>query len=285
MKEIDIRHILKSGQAKQILFDASGVMYNKANELVIGAAKTVDLIRELSVGLCLLTNNSKHSPAHIRDWFLPHGVSFETQEIISSGHGLGWETTLKTTIQNKTCFVQGASSSYPYVERAEPKAIVASLDQAEVIICTSFDSEDEANYFEIIKQHLLEHPEKPVICCNPDHYIHNEDRIAPVVGYWVNRLEAETGITAQWFGKPHSAMYHMVNDHLTTHFDRQIDSDTWFFDDNPLNIQNFIQSYPEANGVFTYKTGLRYKETLDEIRNEFPTLPYFAKTIGDLSAY
>ena len=283
MKPLTLKQIIEDKQPTQFLFDASGVLYNKADSLIDGALETINQIRKRNINICLLTNNSKHSPEHIIKWFKPHGVEFKEHEIISSGLGLHWSDSIQKTIENKVCFVQGANSSYPYVNLAKPKKITSNINDAEVIICTSFDSADEENYFDRIKNFLLKNPKTPIICCNPDKYIHNEEAIRPVVGYWVHKLEKETKTKAQWFGKPYPDMYHLVNDHLKKHFKKEIDKGTWFFDDNPLNIQNFVDTYPTANGVFTHKTGLKYKESKNTIKELFPRVPYTVKSIGYLS--
>ena len=112
---------------------------------------------------------------------------------------------------------------------------------------------------------------RPVICVNPDHYIHTGHELYPVMGYYAAQLAKKLGIEIIWMGKP-DTRFSPVVEKILSYAGITLNEDVWFFDDNPKNMAQLTQDLG-ISGATVMDTGLCSNLTLDEIKTTFGVLP------------
>lgn len=197
-----------------VLFDVDGTLASGALPLP-HAAELLNAMKADGFPYFLLTNDSCNSPqvksARLRDI----GIPVEADEIVSCAH------TLRGVLQargwsHRRFFVLGTLGTPSYADLAGMRWTdnFAELDDTDGIIIGEGEYEWKAP-FEALFNHLLAHPEKPVIVPNPDSYWplsggHGELGVgAGALARFLFQLLGEKGVAVKplYLGKPYPEIY------------------------------------------------------------------------------
>lgn len=245
--------LLNQHRITVFLLDASGVLYNDTGP-VPGIQETVRHLQSIGQ-VFVVTNNTSHYITNIAERLHEVGIMIPSENIISSGLGITFDPALKTQITGKTVYVFGRAQSHLYLRDIPVKGTTSRIEEADVILMMASLQDATDPLLDELKHHLR-HTPRPVICTNPDRYVlgKNGHRL-PVIGYYTEKLEAELGISAYWFGKP----YHNFSVMLKTILTRKCPDISWnstfFFDDNPDNVIA-LKQHIGVNGCWVTGTGL-----------------------------
>ncbi|MEI7437982.1 MAG: HAD-IIA family hydrolase [bacterium] len=152
-----------------VVFDVDGVLILDGRP-VPGSLEFVDALRNRQTPLALLTNDGNHSIAE-KNAFLRHaGFNFQDGEITSCAHGLV-EVASTLGLTGKQVFVAGdfGNPSYATAAGLTPVTGLADMSGCAAILIGE-DSYDWQTTIDAIVNHLILHPETPLIVPNPDEY-------------------------------------------------------------------------------------------------------------------
>lgn len=219
------------------LVDATGVLYNDEGPIQ-GIKQTIQTLQKQG-HVIVVTNNSSYYLTYIAKRLQDYEIPIPQSHIISSGQGLQKDPEIHPLVSQKKCFIYGGPNSYPYIEDAGGYP-TEKIENAECIVLTSSLKKNNQTTYTLVKNHLLKHPELPVICCNPDtHVVGKHNILIPVIGYYAKKLEAECKRHFIWIGKPYPNFANLVKNHIQTTFGYSLGEHTLFFDDNPENCLAF----------------------------------------------
>ncbi len=255
----NLRDILGERQFTSFLVDASGVLYNDSGS-VPNISRTIAHLQSLG-DVFLATNNSSQSPPSIKRNLESIGIFFEQSRILSSGMGLHYDEKISQLIANKRCYVVGYLDSHYYVKLAGGD-IVTSLEDAECIVLTASIEASIRLESTALLEFCHRHPDIPVVCCNPDHFVRGLGQTkVSVIGYYASLLELEIKNPFYWVGKPHPNYSHMVS-RLLTQYRVPFGQNTLFFDDNPENVVT-MQNELDIIGCLIKDTGISHEFSLE----------------------
>lgn len=219
------------------LVDATGVLYNDEGPIT-GIQKTIQTLQKQGP-VIIVTNNSSYYLTYIAKRLQDYDISIPQSHIISSGQGLQKDPQIQPLITHKKCFIYGGPNSYQYIEDAGGHP-TETIENAQCIVLTSSLKENNQTIYNLVKNHLLNHPKLPVICCNPDtHVVGKNNTLIPVIGYYAKKLEAACKRNFLWIGKPYLNFATLVKNHIKSTFGYDLGEHTVFFDDNPENCLAF----------------------------------------------
>ncbi len=248
-------YLLEKESFNLLLLDACGVLYDGQNYFH-NIPATINKLKE-TYQIRLVTNNSSVPPHIISQRFQNNHINILPEEIISSGAGLYLDKKIHSLIFNKKVYAFGKDLSKFYLEQAKPQKIVHQLDQAETIVfLDTLVFEDHHRKLNEIIKHVKNNPKIPVICCNPDRYILNNNELVPVIGHYVKQVIKKAKIKVHWIGKPYQNFSRIVEESLKKENllldERQKIA---FFDDNIHNIKRLTKDL-KIKGVLIKNTGL-----------------------------
>lgn len=235
------------------LLDASGVIYSDFGPF----EGTVDAIKAMqSKGtVFVITNNSFQYLDSISNKLKDVDIHIPPQNIISSGLGLALSKEIRELVEGKTVYVYGSENSHNYVLDAGAKNIAQIISDADVVIMTASYKGDNTDHVQVLKKELLNRPNLPIICCNPDKVVLSKRGIKPVVGHYAKIIEDLTSTHVHWIGKPFKN-FSTVAQHLLTQRHPSFDpKSTCFFDDNLENVMRLKQDLG-ISGCWVKNTGI-----------------------------
>lgn len=233
-----------------VLVDAFGVLYNQSG----GFSESTACIQALiSAGkpVVVVTNNTSVSPETISARLHAMQMPIEPSYIISSGRGLAWDSDCRSAIEGRAVFFLGPEDASGYVTDAGGRC-VCRLTEADVIVlaCTA-SSEKE---YQLIIKYKKQEPHVPIFCINPDRYIQVQNQRVPVIGYFSERIEHQSG-PVHWMGKPMPAFSSVVDTYCQTALGLSLGPNWVFVDDNPDNVSQLTQDLGIC-GLVPIETGL-----------------------------
>lgn len=159
----------RRGEFDAVVFDVDGVLILEGRP-VPGSLEFVKTLRERGTELSLLTNDGNHSIAEKNLFLRRAGFEFGDGEITSCAHGLV-ETAAALNLTGKAVFVAGDLGKPSYAAAAGMKCVteIESLSACAAILMGE-DSYDWQTTIDAIANHLILHPETPLIVPNPDEY-------------------------------------------------------------------------------------------------------------------
>ena len=186
------------------MFDAAGVIYTDKG--ILPNMPSIIKKCQKKSPVFLVTNNSYMYPTFIAERLAKSDIHFKIDQIISSG-AVKYDEALSLLLRDQTVYVLGEETSIPYFIDAKCKEITKQLDQASVIILAAFLRDYSDNMISDIIEHVKTHPNKPIICCNPDRYVVGKNGPHPVVGLYAEQIERAINRPIIWFGKPHENFF------------------------------------------------------------------------------
>ena len=263
MQYDDLKLFIQDRKVDLFLLDACGVLYDGLN-IFSNIPETINELRK-KAEIRLVTNNSSLPPHTIASNFKSYNIHIEEQEIISSGFGLYLDPKIHKLIKNKKVYIYGKKPSYFYVEQAAPHSILQELDQAEVIIFTdTLPSHEHYQTFPKLIEHLKQHKEITLICCNPDRYINYNHELMPVIGHYADEVVKHTGLKMHWVGKPYKNFSILTEKMLLEEGLLTNRENIYFFDDNFSNLKRLTRDL-KIKGVLVKDTGISKNNKITNI--------------------
>ena len=240
-------------QIKTFLLDAAGVIYTEG----IPSDNSKKAIRKLQeVGdVFIVSNNSFINPTRINQKLLENGIDIEEDKILTSGMGLKYDKTLNNYVKDKIVYIMGKSNSHTYAIDANCKEITDNLTLADTIVLTGSPNTGGDELINKLSTHLLENPNKPIICCNPDLVVQTKTGLKTVLGHYTKQLEEKINRKAHWFGKPYENFSLMIQSVIKSKFNIQLDHTCCFFDDNIENVTELMK-HAGIQGCWVKDTGI-----------------------------
>lgn len=262
-----LQSIWNDQRPQVIVLDAAGVLYTDDDRLT-KMGHTIQTLSE-SVPVWVATNNTSDSIPEIAERLRYRNIHIPESQIISSGLGLSVDPALRQLIAGQPVYTWGYPTSSWYVELAGGHS-VAHPNDANVIVLAASTGTSTDSIMKMIQQSLRDRP-RPVICVNPDHFVQTGSGLYPVMGYYADQLEKDLQIELIWMGKPYSAFSKVVAQILGA-AEIILDTDVWFFDDNPKNVAQMTLDLG-ISGATVMDTGLCQDLSLAEIASTFGTIP------------
>lgn len=234
------------------LLDAFGVLYSAMGALP-GVVQMVNHWLEANKTVIVVTNNTSRSPDYIAQHLTHLGIPLNAKHIISSGRGLHWHKPYRQLIYKRPVLVIGSLGSHRYITDAGGYC-VDTLEDAQAIVLAMSTPNDTARY-EAIATHHQTHPDIPIICINPDHYVQTGNQKSTVIGHYAAKLASKLTRPMHWMGKPHPIFSSVVRDYIASEFNLTPDNSWLFVDDNPDNVAQLTQDLG-IHGLIPKHTGL-----------------------------
>ena len=230
------------------LLDASGVIYNDGVPFP-GVVETLHALQSQGP-VYIATNNTSASPEEISLSLSHMGIHVPVSHILSSGLTLAADPALRGCVAGKSVFLYGISSAGVYISRAGGQ-VVAAPEEADVFVLTHATPAATTDpLFCRMVDHQRQHPERPMICLNPDRYVVSGTSLYPVVGHVAAQCHH-----MQWAGKPHDNYAVHVVAATLAEAGIVVDRRVTFVDDNPENVQAMCRCLG-ISGVVVTDTGL-----------------------------
>lgn len=264
---------------KGFLLDASGVIYGGDNIPFKGVKEIITKFQKKGP-VYIVTNNAFHTEKLIRERLLEFGIDIEEKNILSSGSGLSKDPIFQKKIENKNVFIFGSPYSHHHVEKANPKAIVETLEKADIIVMTSVTKESITQKFEDLFTYC-NHTKKTILCCNPDQIIRVASGHANVVGHYAKKLETELHIPIEWIGKPFKNFSTIVKNEIKKQIDKKDFQNVWFFDDNLENVRA-LEKDIQIQGAWVTETGIMFNKNTEKETSLYGNPKAIIKTLADL---
>lgn len=260
------------------LFDASGVIYTDH-----GLVPHVDSVIkncQNHAKVFLVTNNSYYYPTYIKSKLESNNIVLSLDSIISSGD-VKYDNDIVSLIKNKRVYLLGDHKSEQYFLDAGCKELTSTLETADVIMLAAFLKHFPISLIDEIVDHCLSHPDKQIICCNPDRYVVGKNGLHPVVGYYAEKIENQIGKSIIWFGKPFKNFSTIVKHHLQN-VNVPLNKDICFFDDNIDNVIA-MQQHLGISGCWVKQTGIgAYFDTINSLTTQQKP-DYYIQSLGDFA--
>ncbi|AQQ70317.1 Ribonucleotide monophosphatase NagD [Limihaloglobus sulfuriphilus] len=215
------------GEFDAVVFDIDGVLLLN-HRVTPGSKEFLNYLRGNDIPYSLLTNDGCNSPEEKISHLLADGLRFETEEIISCGHGLE-ALALEPGAKDKPYYVMGSLGEPCYAETAGLKVIrdVEKIHECGGVIIGErrFDWQltinAAVNFFRV-------NPSAGLIVPNPDFYFpvgHGNIELAPgAIALMIRDILATQKINIQprYLGKPYQVIYEINHRHLETRSRRSI---------------------------------------------------------------
>ena len=249
-----------------IVVDASGVLYTDDGPI----PGMGDTIRTMSakVPVWVATNNTTNSVPEIAKHLHYRGIDIPESRIISSGLGLVADPHLHRLVQGSAVYTMGYPTSSWYATHAGGHP-VGHPDDADVIVLAASTGPTTQGTLDRIRESIQKR-HRPVICVNPDYYVQTGSGLYPVMGYYAAQLALDIPDMI-WMGKPYSSFSDVVRHYLKS-ANLTLDSQTWFFDDNPKNVAQLTRDLG-ISGATIMDTGLCKGLSLPDIDATFGRVP------------
>lgn len=189
------------------LFDLDGTVY-LGEELLPGAAETIEELKNRGAAIRYVTNNPTRHPGEYAEKLTSLGVSTSAEEIVTSV-----SATVKWLVENAPGATVFPIGEAPLVEALEHAGIPLSEDAADIdIVLASFDRTFTYDKLQVAFDALWFHRRATLMSTNPDRFCpypggKGEPDAAAIVG----ALEASTGVALQQtFGKPSPMLAQMA---------------------------------------------------------------------------
>lgn len=243
-------------KAAAFLVDSAGVLHSGREYLQLALCS---LERFTTVAPTFLaTNNVYETPKELQAKLLRKGVRLEESAVLSSGHGLMANATLRGLIVKKRCYFLGREAASSYLCAVPDAMRVSDCREADVIILGSYDDDKQKPLFKELCYLAQHKPDCTWICLNPDRYIRFGLGLKYVMGHFASLL-AELAIGPfYWFGKPYENYSQYVKQVLKTEGITDL-STVVFFDDQLENVRalenqlGLIGCWVEDTGVCANK--------------------------------
>lgn len=213
-----------------IVFDIDGVLV-RGKSALSGSRELLEMIRRVEIPVSLLTNDGNNSVEEKRALLMKCGLEFETQEFVSSGHGLSAVVRDKN-MKGQLFFVMGKLGQPCYAGQAGVKV---TRDTALLPRCSGVIVGEENYLWEdtinAVVNFIIEKPDAPLIVPNPDDYFPRKDgrlQIASgAVARFIQSVLDSYGIHIEpyFLGKPFEPIFRYNHEsfekRLRRHYDRQ----------------------------------------------------------------
>jgi len=204
-------------ELEALVFDIDGVLVIE-NRAVAGSVELLRELRSKQVLTSFLTNDSNHSVEEKARFLQRCGLEIHPEEIVSSGDGL-MAFVEEGRLQGSAFFAMGDTGTPCFGQKA---GLVMTHSVEDLPSCTGVVVGEENYDWEIVinsvVNHLIEHPEHPLIVPNPDEYYPKMGgRIqigAGGVARFIQRILNTYGISLQphYLGKPYPPIF--LHSHL-----------------------------------------------------------------------
>ena len=262
------------------LVDASGVLYLDDHFLPEAATAFTALQKQGSTFLA--TNNSYLYVDDIAKVLnLNTSIALSPDYIISSGHGLTFDTTILNLITDKQIYFFGQPSSKKYLNDDCYKNLTENLTKADVVILASYTRKTQDPEVELIIQEAKKRKDLNIICCNWDRVIRSANGLMPVIGTIAKKIEDSINRPIYWFGKPIANFSSLVK-HVLTTYALPVNEHVLFFDDNINNVVS-MQNHIGISGCWVKSTGIYFDQDNEDLFNEFGKPKYMIDAL-DLQA-
>lgn len=230
------------------LLDASGVIYNDGRPFP-GVVETIQSLQR-KAAVYLATNNTSASPQEIAESLGRMGIQIPVSHILSSGLTLAADPELQQWVSGKPVFLYGLPGAEIYVTAAGGY-LVSDPEAALAVVFTHATAAALSDpLFCRMAAHQHQHPDRPMICLNPDRYVVSGATLYPVVGHIAERFPE-----MRWAGKPHdNYAWHVIRPALLQ-ASIMVDDHVTFVDDNPDNVAAMCRCLG-ISGVVVTETGL-----------------------------
>ena len=263
---------------KGLLIDAYGVLYD-GKGMLPGAIETLSHLQSQQIPIILVTNNSMMCPADISHMvYQLSGLTIPESHILSSGRGLAIDPICQSAIRHQPVFVVGSQSSHWYISDANGH-IVTDLSAASTVVLTA-SQPDYASLYEDVIAEKNNRPTLRIICSNPDRYVQTGANRFPVIGYYADYIESQTGQPLIWMGKPYSNFSQVVDYYVRTVYPNFNPSNWVFVDDNIDNVTTLVTDLG-ISGRIPIRTGLAQSEDWKTIELP-PTISLLKTDLRDL---
>lgn len=240
-----------------VLLDAMGTIYDNRGPYD-GVVEAISTLQKQGVQVLVATNNTTRSVPGIRHYLLAFGIDIAEDLIISSGLVLRDVPEFRACVEGKKVFVVGSSESDYYVELAGGLVTRVLAESEAIVLASSFASGNE-NWMAVLRQFIVDHPQVPLICINPDRYVQHDGARYPVIGYYVDELIRESGGAVLFGGKPEPSFSVCVKTVLEQ-MKIPVDRGVLFCDDNPHNVLQ-LSTDLDIHGAYLKDTGLPFDLT------------------------
>jgi ribonucleotide monophosphatase NagD (HAD superfamily) len=256
---ITLKESIQQESLNLFLVDASGVIYS-GGTAVPGVAETLAFMQGCGE-LYLLTNNSYLYPNFISERLKDRvGISINDKYIVSSGHGLAFDQTIKDTLKNNVVFSFHSDFSKGYLDDVGEIRFTTNLQEAKVLLFSAFIESEHSDMYTQAKEFVKENPDTQLICCNPDHVIASGNKnLYRVVGHYASCLQQYLTKPIMWFGKPYSNYSNLVRSCLKDNGHDHLKA--VFFDDNIYNVKRLTADL-SCKGVWVKDTGIQFDQEI-----------------------
>ena len=249
--------------AKSYLMDMDGVLVTGTN-LVPGADKFIERLKQRSAKYLVLTNNARYTPgdlAHRLQWI---GLDVPPEKIFTSA--LATARFLHAQCPGSTAFVIGESGLTGAIH--DVGYIITDHDPEYVVLGETYSIDFE----QITRAVRLISRGAHFIATNPDPAGPTEAGIVPACGAMAALIEKASGVSPFFIGKPNPLMMRLALNYLGAHSEHTVMIGDRMDTDIVTGIESGMETILVLSGV-----------TREEDVRHFPYQPTrIAKTIGDI---
>ncbi|MDD4772271.1 MAG: HAD-IIA family hydrolase [Eubacteriales bacterium] len=193
-------HYLQS--KKLYIFDMDGTIY-LGSRVFPFAVDFISALRREGKKILFFTNNASHSPEHYMNKLTRLGLNPSREELLTSGD---------VTIRYLNCHRAGKKVFLVGTPELCEQFIAGNVQLSEEadIVVTSFDTTLTYEKLRIACQ--LIHNGAEYLCTHPDFNCPVENGFIPDSGSIAALVTASTGVTPQYFGKPHKEAVNAICD-------------------------------------------------------------------------
>jgi NagD protein len=248
---------------KNYLIDMDGVLVTGTN-IVPGAQKFIERLKERSAKYLVLTNNPRYTPgdlSHRLQWI---GLEIPPQQIFTSA--LATARFLEAQRPKSTAFVIGESGLTDAIH--EVGYVITDHDPEYVVLgeTSSIDFEQITKAIRLVSEGAH------FIATNPDPAGPTEGGIVPATGAMAALIERATGVSPFFIGKPNPLMMRLALNYLGVHSEHTVMIGDRMDTDIVTGIESGMETILVLSGV-----------TREEDVRRFPYQPTrIVESIGNL---
>jgi NagD protein len=248
---------------KNYLIDMDGVLVTGTN-IVPGAQKFIERLKERSAKYLILTNNPRYTPgdlSHRLQWI---GLEIPPQQIFTSA--LATARFLEAQRPKSTAFVIGESGLTDAIH--EVGYVITDHDPEYVVLgeTSSIDFEQITKAIRLVSEGAH------FIATNPDPAGPTEGGIVPATGAMAALIERASGVSPFFIGKPNPLMMRLALNYLGVHSEHTVMIGDRMDTDIVTGIESGMETILVLSGV-----------TREEDVRRFPYQPTrIFKSIGDI---
>lgn len=248
-----------------------GVLYTY-DGAIDGAVAFVEYLNASGKIFYVVTNNTSSDIEGIAARFQKLGFQIREDQILSSGLGLQYDTSIRRLLEGKKTYVSGWDRSGYYAQRAGAVLCDEIASAEAVVLAASQKQNTEEELDRLIS--FARHADVPIICCNPDRFVRTNEGLHPVIGYYAAILEKTLGREIIWVGKPCDNFSVVVKNYVTDQHPTLEMGRCLFIDDN---FENCIamQQHIGVKSCCVYETGLTEVSGIEELSQKYGKSPSF----------